>query len=708
MAGVQAGGDAARRAVRRRLDRRHADGVGDGPAREPMIALKMNDEPLPRIHGFPARLIVPGLYGYVSATKWLADLELTTLEAFNGYWVPLGWAKDGPILTQSRIDTPGDGQAVPRRPGRRSPASPGRRTAASRRSRSRSTACGRTRRSRRRSRTRRGSSGSSPGTRRGRPGPTRSRSGRPTGPAWSRQPTSRRRRPTARAATTRSRSSRRRLGALRPGRRRHACQFGRAGTLLMPRRLFHFDPPDRFVAGTIGEPGNRTFFLQARRAGQVVSRRPREGPGRGPRRAARRAPRRARGARRSPRPTDERRRPTTVAARRADQRDVPGDDADARLGRRRRADPRRGPGGADDDEDEDGRGRRSTRTTTRTRTRSSTCPAVEGLAGSPAGELLAAFEGDRRGRRRAGHLRVRLTRRGRPGVRQPRARGRRRRPACRARCAASRSIRRATSARGATATTSTERRGRADGACSTPPRRRSTSCARARSRSSGGSWARRNHAMLCRVRRPCPPPEEPVVVEAVYKPTAGERPLDDFPDETLSHREVAAFLVERGDRLGDRPADDPPRRAVRRRVAPALDRHRPDGRRRRDGRRGRPAAAPDRGLRRGGQQHGSEGRPPPADERRAHLRRRPRRHVLDGTEAADRAVGLARPAVRGRRARGAGPARATRCAATWPGTSPASCRAARSRPRGGGSTGCWRRGGSPPPPDWPAIPWPPF
>ncbi|HEY3163069.1 MAG TPA: SCO1664 family protein [Candidatus Limnocylindrales bacterium] len=52
-----------------------------------------------------------------------------------------------------------------------------------------------------------------------------------------------------------------------------------------------------------------------------------------------------------------------------------------------------------------------------------------------------------------------------------------------------------------------------------------------------------NHAMLCRVKRICPPPEESVVVEAVYKPTAGERPLDDFPDQTLSHREVAAFLV---------------------------------------------------------------------------------------------------------------------------------------------------------------------
>jgi DMSO/TMAO reductase YedYZ molybdopterin-dependent catalytic subunit len=78
--------------------------------REPMIALKMNDELLPKVHGFPARLIVPGLYGYVSATKWLAELELTTLEAFDAYWVPLGWAKEAPILTQSRIDVPRPGQ----------------------------------------------------------------------------------------------------------------------------------------------------------------------------------------------------------------------------------------------------------------------------------------------------------------------------------------------------------------------------------------------------------------------------------------------------------------------------------------------------------------------------------------------------------------------------------------------------------------------
>jgi DMSO/TMAO reductase YedYZ molybdopterin-dependent catalytic subunit len=80
--------------------------------RTAMIVVKMNDEPLPAQHGFPARLIVPGLYGYVSATKWLAELELTTLEAFDAYWVPRGWAKEAPILTQSRIDVPQAGSPV--------------------------------------------------------------------------------------------------------------------------------------------------------------------------------------------------------------------------------------------------------------------------------------------------------------------------------------------------------------------------------------------------------------------------------------------------------------------------------------------------------------------------------------------------------------------------------------------------------------------
>ena len=82
------------------------------PARDPMIAVGMNGELLPIDHGYPARLIMPGLYGYVSATKWLAEIELTTLDAFDGYWVPRGWAKEAPILTQTRIDVPRDGAAV--------------------------------------------------------------------------------------------------------------------------------------------------------------------------------------------------------------------------------------------------------------------------------------------------------------------------------------------------------------------------------------------------------------------------------------------------------------------------------------------------------------------------------------------------------------------------------------------------------------------
>ena len=55
---------------------------------------------------------MPGLYGYVSATKWMTEIELTTWEAFNAYWVPLGWSKTGPILTQSRIDVPRNGSTV--------------------------------------------------------------------------------------------------------------------------------------------------------------------------------------------------------------------------------------------------------------------------------------------------------------------------------------------------------------------------------------------------------------------------------------------------------------------------------------------------------------------------------------------------------------------------------------------------------------------
>jgi len=81
--------------------------------RDAIVAIGMNGEPLPVPHGFPARLIVPGLYGYVSATKWLAEIELTTFDALEGYWIPRGWSVEAPIKTQSRIDTPRRGAEVP-------------------------------------------------------------------------------------------------------------------------------------------------------------------------------------------------------------------------------------------------------------------------------------------------------------------------------------------------------------------------------------------------------------------------------------------------------------------------------------------------------------------------------------------------------------------------------------------------------------------
>lgn len=74
--------------------------------RTALVAYAMNGAPLPLEHGFPARLVVAGLYGYVSATKWLERIELTTWEAFDGYWVPRGWSKEGPIKTMARIDVP--------------------------------------------------------------------------------------------------------------------------------------------------------------------------------------------------------------------------------------------------------------------------------------------------------------------------------------------------------------------------------------------------------------------------------------------------------------------------------------------------------------------------------------------------------------------------------------------------------------------------
>jgi len=73
--------------------------------RDALIAIGMNGEPLSLKHGFPARLVIPGLYGYVSATKWLSEVEITTWDK-EGYWIPRGWSQIAPIKTQSRIDVP--------------------------------------------------------------------------------------------------------------------------------------------------------------------------------------------------------------------------------------------------------------------------------------------------------------------------------------------------------------------------------------------------------------------------------------------------------------------------------------------------------------------------------------------------------------------------------------------------------------------------
>jgi DMSO/TMAO reductase YedYZ molybdopterin-dependent catalytic subunit len=76
------------------------------PDREAILAIGMNGEPLPIEHGFPVRMVVPGLYGYVSATKWVVNLKLTTYEKDQAYWTPLGWSAKGPIKIASRIDVP--------------------------------------------------------------------------------------------------------------------------------------------------------------------------------------------------------------------------------------------------------------------------------------------------------------------------------------------------------------------------------------------------------------------------------------------------------------------------------------------------------------------------------------------------------------------------------------------------------------------------
>jgi DMSO/TMAO reductase YedYZ molybdopterin-dependent catalytic subunit len=103
-AGVQAGAD---QVVGRSIDGYTCgfplEAATDG--RNALVAFGMNGEPLPLEHGFPVRLIVPGLYGYISATKWLTEIELTTFDEFESYWVPRGYADRAPIKLMSRIDS---------------------------------------------------------------------------------------------------------------------------------------------------------------------------------------------------------------------------------------------------------------------------------------------------------------------------------------------------------------------------------------------------------------------------------------------------------------------------------------------------------------------------------------------------------------------------------------------------------------------------
>jgi DMSO/TMAO reductase YedYZ molybdopterin-dependent catalytic subunit len=104
-AGIQSGAD--------QIVMRDVNGMTIGVATDPvldgrtsLLAVGMNGQLLPAEHGYPVRAVIPGLYGYVSATKWVVDMELTTFGAYDAYWVKDGWSQQGPIKTESRIDVP--------------------------------------------------------------------------------------------------------------------------------------------------------------------------------------------------------------------------------------------------------------------------------------------------------------------------------------------------------------------------------------------------------------------------------------------------------------------------------------------------------------------------------------------------------------------------------------------------------------------------
>lgn len=77
--------------------------------REPLLVVGMNGEPLPIDHGFPVRMVIPGLYGFISATKWVTTIEAARYSDMPAYWTVRGWATDAPVLTGSRIDQPNKG-----------------------------------------------------------------------------------------------------------------------------------------------------------------------------------------------------------------------------------------------------------------------------------------------------------------------------------------------------------------------------------------------------------------------------------------------------------------------------------------------------------------------------------------------------------------------------------------------------------------------
>jgi DMSO/TMAO reductase YedYZ molybdopterin-dependent catalytic subunit len=111
-AGPKPGADAVRQTSRDGWDCGTPLAALTDPNRNAMLAIAMNGQPLPVQHGFPVRMVVPGLYGYVSATKWLVDLEVTTFDKFSAYWTARGWSEKGPVKTESRVDVPRSGTTV--------------------------------------------------------------------------------------------------------------------------------------------------------------------------------------------------------------------------------------------------------------------------------------------------------------------------------------------------------------------------------------------------------------------------------------------------------------------------------------------------------------------------------------------------------------------------------------------------------------------